>query len=136
MDQSLHGRLIGAKGVLKKMMELESGAHIVYRVEPEPCCQIYGNQGARERAWQLVSGKIWDLQHASEEYYPLDKRFHGTLIGKGSVVVRALEEQTVITPPPSPRHPPPRACAWAPTPTTVYDASPLSGMAIDPPGER
>ena len=56
VDQSLHGRLIGAKGVLKKMMELESGAHIVYRVEPEPCCQIYGNQGARERAWQLVSG--------------------------------------------------------------------------------
>merc|ERR1711906_29645 len=89
VDQSLHGRLIGAKGTLKKMMELESGAHIVYRAEPEPCCMIYGNQAARERAWQLVSGKIWDLQHSSEEYYPLDKKFHGTLVGKGSVVVRA-----------------------------------------------
>jgi len=94
VEQVLHGRLIGAKGTLKKMMELESGAHIVYRTEPEPCCQIFGNQAARERAWQLVSGKIWDLQHASEEYYPLDRKFHGTLIGKGSVVVRALEEQT------------------------------------------
>ena len=94
VDQSLHGRLIGAKGTLKKMMELESGAHIVYRTEPEPCCMIYGNQAARERAWQLVSGKIWDLQHSSEEYYPLDKKFHGTLVGKGSVVVRALEERT------------------------------------------
>lgn len=94
VDQSLHGRLIGAKGTLKKMMELESGAHIVYRAEPEPCCMIYGNQAARERAWQLVSGKIWDLQHSSEEYYPLDKKFHGTLVGKGSVVVRALEERT------------------------------------------
>ena len=94
VDQSLHGRLIGAKGTLKKMMELESGAHIVYRIEPEPCCMIYGNQAARERAWQLVSGKIWDLQHSSEEYYPLDKKFHGTLVGKGSVVVRALEERT------------------------------------------
>lgn len=94
VDQTLHGRLIGAKGTLKKMMELESGAHIVYRTEPEPCCNIYGNQQARERAWQLVNGKIWDLQHASEEYFPLDKKFHGTLIGKGSVVVRALEERT------------------------------------------
>merc|ERR1712216_1091521 len=94
VDQSLHGRLIGAKGTLKKMMELESGAHIVYRAEPEPCCMIYGNQAARERAWQLVSGKIWDLQHSSEEYHPLDKKFHGTLVGKGSVVVRALEERT------------------------------------------
>jgi hypothetical protein len=45
-------------------------------------------QAARERAWQLVSGKIWDLQHSSEEYFPLDKKFHGTLIGKASVVVR------------------------------------------------
>ena len=44
-------------------------------------------QAARERAWQLVSGKIWDLQHSSEEYFPLDKKFHGTLIGKASVVV-------------------------------------------------
>lgn len=94
VDQTLHGRLIGAKGTLKKMMELESGAHIVYRTEPAPCCNIYGNQQARERAWQLVNGKIWDLQHASEEYFPLDKKFHGTLIGKGSVVVRALEERT------------------------------------------
>ena len=94
VDQTLHGRLIGAKGTLKKMMELESGAHIVYRTEPEPCCNIYGNLAARERAWQLVNGKVWDLQHASEEYFPLDKKFHGTLIGKGSVVVRALEEHT------------------------------------------
>jgi len=94
VDQTLHGRLIGAKGTLKKMMELESGAHIVYRTEPEPCCMIFGNQAARERAWQLVNGKVWDLQHASEEFFPLDKKFHGTLIGKGSLVVRALEEQT------------------------------------------
>ena len=94
VEQTLHGRLIGAKGSLKKMMELESGAHIVYRTEPEPCCQIFGNLAARERAWQLVSGKIWDLQHNSEEFFPLDKKFHGTLIGKGSVVVRALEERT------------------------------------------
>jgi len=94
VDQALHGRLIGAKGTLKKMMELESGAHIVYRTEPEPCCMIYGNQASRERAWQLVNGKIWDLQHSSEEYFPLDRKFHGTLIGKGSVVVRAIEEQT------------------------------------------
>lgn len=94
VEQSLHGRLIGAKGALKKMMELESGAHIVYRTDPAPCCNIYGNQAARERAWQLVSGKIWDLQHSSEEYFPLDKKFHGTLIGKASVVVRALEERT------------------------------------------
>jgi len=94
VDKALHGRLIGAKGALKKMMELESGAHIVYRTEPEPCCQIFGNKAARERAWQLVSGKIWDLQHSSEKFFPLDKKFHGTLIGKNSVVVRALEERT------------------------------------------
>ena len=49
VDQSLHGRLIGAKGTLKKMMELESGAHIVYRTEPEPCCQVcVASERARE----------------------------------------------------------------------------------------
>ncbi len=28
------------------MMELESGAHIVYRTDPAPCCNIYGNQAS------------------------------------------------------------------------------------------
>ena len=37
------------------MMELESGAHIVYRTDPAPCCNIYGNQASSLRPHALVA---------------------------------------------------------------------------------
>eukprot|EP00960_Hanusia_phi_P052374 761416-Hanusia_phi.AAC.4 len=94
VDISLHGKLIGAKGKLKKIMEEQSGAHIVYRQEQKPRCCIYGSFEARQRAWQLVQGKMWEFQQANEQRFPLDRKYHGTLIGKGSVVVRAMEDET------------------------------------------
>ncbi|EKX45419.1 hypothetical protein GUITHDRAFT_108686 [Guillardia theta CCMP2712] len=94
VDISLHGKLIGAKGKLKKIMEEQSGAHIVYRQEPKPRCCICGSFEARQRAWQLVQGKMWEFQQANEQRFPLDRKYHGTLIGKGSVVVRAIEDET------------------------------------------
>ena len=91
---SLHGPLIGAKGKLKIMMEEQSGAHIVYAREPKEECRVFGTSEARARAWQLVQAKLWDLQHLSEVRHPLAAKYHGTLIGKGSSVVKAMEAES------------------------------------------
>uniref|UniRef100_A0A6U4S2Q5 Calmodulin n=2 Tax=Hemiselmis andersenii TaxID=464988 RepID=A0A6U4S2Q5_HEMAN len=88
------GRLIGARGAVKKAMERESGAHIVYEEGPEPSCKIYGTEGARTRAWQMVQDKLWDLEHACEERFNLDRKYHGTLIGRGSATVQELQRET------------------------------------------
>ncbi|KAJ1470074.1 hypothetical protein T484DRAFT_1849213 [Baffinella frigidus] len=94
---ALHGPLIGAKGKLKIMMEQQSGAHIVYSRVPSDQCQVFGTYAspivfgtaeARARAWQMVQAKLWDMQNLSEERYPLPAKYHGTLIGKGSAVVK------------------------------------------------
>jgi len=96
VEQPLHGRLIGAGGRLKKQMEEESGAHIVYRAEQgsRPRCEICGPEPSRRRAWQLIQAKIWECLHTEEERFPMDTKFHGTLVGKGSVVIKTLEEQS------------------------------------------
>lgn len=75
-------------------MEQGSGAHIVYRSEPFGQCCIYGTEEARVRAWQLVQEKLWDLEHACEEQFNLDRKYHGTLIGKESATVQALQSET------------------------------------------
>eukprot|EP00290_Baffinella_frigidus_P005813 CAMPEP_0180133052 /NCGR_PEP_ID=MMETSP0986-20121125/9326_1 /TAXON_ID=697907 /ORGANISM="non described non described, Strain CCMP2293" /LENGTH=631 /DNA_ID=CAMNT_0022073127 /DNA_START=15 /DNA_END=1910 /DNA_ORIENTATION=- len=93
---ALHGPLIGAKGKLKIMMEQQSGAHIVYSRVPSDQCQVFGTAEARARAWQMVQAKLWDMQNLSEERYPLPAKYHGTLIGKGSAVVKALEAETGV----------------------------------------
>ena len=91
---AFHGRLIGSGGAVKSAMEMESGAHIVYTPPPSPACCIYGTAESRARAWKLVKDRLWEFEHSCEETFSLDRKYHGTLIGKGSATVKAIEEES------------------------------------------
>ena len=86
-------RLVGPKGSTVRRLEEQSKCQIIFSFVPEPMITMVGSDESIPAAVKLIQEEI-ELTRQLEERYPMEQRFHGTLIGVGGRAVQKIEEES------------------------------------------